>query len=359
MRERGKGRWQIAASAGADPITGRRRQVWRWVHGSRSDAQKALAALVLEIDQSQGARGADATVDQLIAEYLSVAELAVTTRSDFDRVRAKLLPKRLAAMPVWQVRGHDLDAVYAGLLREGWSSHRVSRLHILLSAAFGRAVRWRWIVRNPAEDARPPVPPAPLAHAPHVDDIRRLIEAADPPFDLYLRLAFVTGCRRGELCALQWGDVGESLLIRRAVVYVPETGLVTKATKSGRERLVAIDSTTQAWIAKHRADEEAQLLAPITPSVFVFTSAVDGVAPWRPDYVTWMFGRLRSDVGVSCRLHDIRHGSVTSGLQAGHDLVTVSKRAGHARPSMTSDRYAHSSSSQDQALAATLGSMLE
>src|SRR5207248_5999057 len=95
-------------------------------------------------------------------------------------------------------------------LRTHLSPARVLKVHSILRAALRQAVRWQMITDNPATHASPPRPVRPPVQAPTPDDVARLLAAAqaeDPEFALYLRLAAVTGARRGELCALRWDDI--------------------------------------------------------------------------------------------------------------------------------------------------------
>ena len=58
------------------------------------------------------------------------------------------------------------------------------------------------------------------------------------------------------------------------------------------------------------------------------------------------------------RFHDLRHFSVTTLIAAGVDVRTVAERHGHARATMTLDRYAHALPERDRAAAALLGEVL-
>jgi integrase len=48
-----------------------------------------------------------------------------------------------------------------------------------------------------------------------------------------------------------------------------------------------------------------------------------------------------AEITKKVRVHDLRHTSATLMLEAGIDLLDVSKRLGHANPSTTYDIYAH------------------
>jgi integrase len=93
-----------------------------------------------------------------------------------------------------------------------------------------------WLPNNPAMRATPPrldrrpvTPPAP-------EHVLRLIDAAAPDLACYLRLAAVTGARRGEICALRWNDLDlaeGTIAISRAVVGRRNDTVAVKTTKDG------------------------------------------------------------------------------------------------------------------------------
>jgi len=58
------------------------------------------------------------------------------------------------------------------------------------------------------------------------------------------------------------------------------------------------------------------------------------------------------------RFHDLRHFSVTTLIAAGVDVRTVAERHGHARATMTFDRYAHALPERDREAAGVLESVL-
>ena len=374
----GKGRWEVVVSAGVDPLTGKRRRVSRVVHGRKDDANRALRALQDEVDRTHTRLGSDSSLGALITEYLRVTQLSPTMREDYLRAKRQMLPDLMAELPLWKLRANDLDSLYASLRAQGWSPDRVIRLHTLISAALSRAVKWSWLVRNVAADASAPTPPRRRVRPPQQDAVGLLLEKADPVFAVFLRLAFVTGARRGELCGLQWGDLeagapeqrqghardglmspGSRLWFKRAVVYTPTSGVIIKGTKTDRERVVTLDSDTAGILEGHRTEEASQLRGPITPTTFVFTSHPYGREPWRPDYATFLFGKLRKELGLTgVRLHDLRHASASYALRAGIEMSVVSKRLGHSRQSTTSDVYSHVLEGRDAAAADALAGMV-
>ena len=152
IERRGKA-WRITVEAGNDPITGKRRQIRRTIHGLKADAEDALNALIGE-QRSGVVHGHDATVGQLLDRWFATAKLAPSTRAD-RRSALKHVPPGVRSMPVWRLRAHDLDALFAHLEAQGLQPARIRTVHSLIRTALTQAVRWQWIARNPAVEARP------------------------------------------------------------------------------------------------------------------------------------------------------------------------------------------------------------
>ena len=88
IRQRGKGSWTVIVDLGSDPLTGKRRQLWRSVKGPKRDAEALLVQLLHERDT-----GVERPVGKVtVAEYLErwmvdyvTPNLAPKTESDLPR----------------------------------------------------------------------------------------------------------------------------------------------------------------------------------------------------------------------------------------------------------------------------------
>jgi len=96
---------------------------------------------------------------------------------------------------------------------------------------------------------------------PAVDDFLHVIDRAaasrNPENALVFRLFAATGSRRGEVCDLQWRDIGFDaepvrVLIRRAVLEI-EKKLIVQGTKTHAVRSVGLDEEMAAMLREHRA----------------------------------------------------------------------------------------------------------
>ncbi|NQY57787.1 MAG: hypothetical protein HRT86_15130, partial [Ilumatobacteraceae bacterium] len=115
------------------------------------------------------------------------------------------------------------------------AANTVRGVHAILHAGFAQAVRWDVIASSPADSASPPASRKPKIEPPTPDGLSDALAAvgSDPPLALFLRLAAMTGGRRGQLCALRWTDIdleAATITFARAVVDVAGEGPVEKST---------------------------------------------------------------------------------------------------------------------------------
>jgi integrase len=150
----------------------------------------------------------------------------------------------------------------------------------------------------------------------------RLLNACPPDFRRLVRAALLTGCRYGELCRLEVGDLSE------------EAGtLHIREAKTGRARHVHLDEEALAFfqsVTAGRGRRERVLLR------------ADG-KPWA------MSHQLRpvADASAAARLepaatfHALRHTWASHRVMAGAPLMVVAQALGHADTRMVEKHYGH------------------
>lgn len=374
IRQRGKASWEIRAFAGKDVETGKKRYVTRTVRGTKRDAEVALGRLVGEIEDGQHAVRAG-TVGELCERWYQHAapDLSPAVAVEYRRLLDKRILPRWGDTPLRRLRTADVDLWYAELRRCGGpggtalAPNTVVRSHAVLRRAVAQGVKWGWIASNPVANASPPRPRKQQLELPDPDDVARLIEEAakvNLSLPTYFRLAAATGARRGELCALRWKHIDldkRRVTIARSMAEVGSE-LIEKDTKTHQVRKVTVDDETVAVLAAHReacVELAAKCGATVTANSFLFSHEVDFTKPWRPNYATLAFGRLRDELGLDgVKLHHLRHFSATQLLSAGIDIRTVSGRLGHANASTTLDFYAQFLQAADERAADALGALL-
>ena len=374
MRQRGKDSWQLRVHAGRDPLTGRKRYLARTFRGTKREASKALAALVVEAERLTPQATRKGSVEDLLREWLEHASSSFSPRTvstTRQYMETAIIPG-IGGIPAAKLTAADLDRFYRQLLKHGaghgpYAPATIRRVHGIVRRALAQGVRWGWISHNPAVDASPPRVPIKDLTPPTPELLVRLFglaEETDPAFATFILLAASTGARRGELIALRWSDLDLDrgiLRIERGIVLA-DGALIEQGTKTHQSRSVTLDPDTVTAIGEHRrrAEEVAHSAgAELAPESFVFSHEVDGMAPWRPDSTSRAFRMLCDQAGVSgVRLHDLRHYVATRLLASGIDVRTVAGRLGHRNPATTLNVYAHFVPEADEEAASALAGVL-
>jgi integrase len=304
------------------------------------------------------------TVGELLEAHLTEHDYAATTRQDFERIVVRL-PEHVTSVRVQDVQPVMVQGWYRLLAGDGWSPHRIGKVHTLLSSAWNRARRYGWANRNVMRDVDKPRVAEADVRPPTQAEVRAILDAATGPVRLYLRLAAVTGARRGEAVGLQWGDVAVDVgevSFRRSVAHTAgSTGPVVSHGKTGKKghRVVALDADTVEALRQHRVEQVGMALRAGLPAPLWVFSHDAGVSPWRGDYITREFARTCARAGVTgVRLHDLRHYMATAMLSGGVPVSVVQHRLGHSTAAVTLKVYSHYVRAVDVDAASGLGKAL-
>ena len=273
IRQMGPGVWEVRIDAGRDPVSGRRRQKCKWVHGSKRDAQRVLNSLASEVDSGRFAGTSAVTFNQLTTKWLAQAEenLSPTTLRTYKSLLSKWITPGLGTRKIGSIRSSDLDDLYRELTKRlQLSASTVRQVHAIIRRAFRQAILWGWITVNPATNATPPRQAKVDLSPPNPNQVAELLGAAharNPEVGNFLHIAATTGARRGEICAIRWQNVDtklKTLTIESAIVEVPG-GIEERDTKTHSNRRIALDDDTLEVFESQRrlAQDRAKLLAPI------------------------------------------------------------------------------------------------
>jgi integrase len=363
--------WELVVEAGRDPLTGRRRHASRVFRGHLREAKKARAQLLTEVGKGHHT-GSRATVDDLFAEWMVELERkgrSPNTLQGYRSTYVRNIAATLGGREVAKVTTKMLTDLYGTHQARGLSARSVYQIHACLSSMFTQACRWGWRDSNPAQWAEPPPRPNVEPVVPTPEEVRALIAEAEqsrsPEMARAILVAATTGLRRSELCALRrWRDVDfdrRMLRVSSSLSNVPGQAPAEIPTKNRRVRVLAIDDLTVSalreqlvWMGERARAGGVEL----AEDHFVFSDAIDGSAPWRPDSVTQYFSRMRSRIGLGhIGFHDLRKFMETYGQEIGYSVTQVAMRAGHD-PSIAARHYSGRVSETDRALADAVASLL-
>jgi integrase len=358
IRRRGARSWELKFDLGIDPLTGKRCIRYASVKGTKRDAQAKLTELLSEaargvlVDPSKETLGA--FLDRWDRDW-ATHNVSLKTAERYRQLIGHQIKPQLGAMPVQRIKPVHLNAAYTKLLQSGGingaplAAKTVGHVHQLLRRALGHAAQWGVISQNPAALVRPPRVAQTEIEIIREDEIRLVLNALrdrNPPLYTIAALALATGMRRGELLALRWKDVdldGGKLRVEQSLEQT-RGGLRFKApkTKHGR-RTVTLPASAVADLRGHwKATAEQRLALGLgrgVPDDLVF-AMWDG-SPHKPNTLTMTWLRASQITGRRINLHALRHTHVSSLIAAGIDILTISRRLGHANATITLGVYGH------------------
>jgi integrase len=182
---------------------------------------------------------------------------------------------------------------------------------------------------------------------------------------LLLLLGAATGCRRGEMLALEWTDIDferRRLTVSRSLAQTRAKGVFLKCTKGGERREFSLPLLALEALQAHRtqqAQNRTMFGADYRSNLNLIFATPEGDY-LKPDSVTakvcFIARKLGFPKGIS--LHTLRHTRGSHLLSHGVPLAAVSERLGHSDPGTTMRIYSHAIKRDDQLSSDTIGSTL-
>jgi integrase len=356
IRERSPGCWAIVLDV--KDRDGRRRRKWHSFSGTKREAQRRCAELVAELSQGGYVEPSKQTVAAYFDAWLQDWAPAKAGPKTCERYRhhARHVIAALGAKPLQQVRGGDLNHFYSELAAKGLAPPTIRHIHRLVKRVFARAMISGDVKRNPCDEVDTPTAPVTEAAVLRADEIPIMLEGLTGIMRRIAVVALGTGMRRGELCALRWQDVdldASKLEVRQSLEQTRRGSLRFKDPKTRRgRRTITLAPAIVEELRAHRREQlelRARLGLGKPPADALVFATFDG-RPRVPDNLTKSFTKAMAEIGLPhATLHSLRHTHASMLLQQGIDVLTVSRRLGHASAVVTLGTYGHVISSKDRA----------
>jgi integrase len=381
IRRRGRESWELKFDAGTDAGTGKRITRYASFRGSKKEAQVKLAELVTlhakgaYVDRSRLtiARHVQARIEQ----WEAAGEITAKTSERYLELLNNQIAPHIGSKMVQKLTTANVEAWHGVLRMRGRKDGRggLSRLtirhaHRLLSQALKDGAKHNIVIRNVAADQGAPTV--------NEDEIEVQILTADRVREVITKLrgramypkaitALFTGVRRGELLAAKWCNTeldGDQpvLKVREALEETKAHGVRFKKpkTKNGVRDISLPDIVVEALREHRKAQLEMRMalgLGRLPDDALIFPGADGGPQSPRAFSAYWADHAEQLGVG-DITLHALRHTHASQLIDAGIDVVTISKRLGHANATVTLRIYAHQFRSRDDKSAGAINAAL-
>jgi integrase len=279
---------------------------------------------------------------------------AESTRARDASYYTSLIDPHLGGLALTSIDSLCLEQWIATLNDAGYSPATINKAAQLVTRALQEAADRDLIIKNPANRLKGKLPAIEISESRvvSIDEAHQLADAIGGRWEAFVLFAFYAGTRWGETAALR----RTKLNLRRGTALIDATlarDLTLKSPKTARSRRTVHlpDPLTRAL--RSHLDRFYRIG---TDPDLVFTASEGGpirYTNWRRRI--WIPATNEAGLEGLC-FHHLRHSHATFLIDAGIDPVRVSRRLGHARTSITLDRYSHLLDRDEEAILEVLAS---
>jgi integrase len=362
ITRRGAHSWRLKYEAAErDPATGRRNTRTLTIRGTKKTAQGELTRLLAEVDRGISVDPSKVTVAEYLRAWLDGADgLSPKTAERYRQLAEQQVIPHLGVTALQKLRPAQVEAWHGILLKSGGkdgrplSARTVGHAHRVLHRALARAAKSEIVSRNVASVISPPRVDAAEIRILAPDQIGELLRRLEwHPLHALAVVAIGTGMRRGELCALAWGAIDLDAAAIRVERSTEETATGTRMkapkTRHGR-RLICLPANVVTALRSHRVQQLERRFAlgagALKDDDLAFTTPTG--LPLSPDNLSRDWARaVRARKLPATTFHALRHLHASALIACGIDVLTISRRLGHASPTITLAVYGHMFSNTD------------
>lgn len=376
IRRRGVASWELKFDAGRDDA-GRRKVRYTSVKGTRKQAQAKLTELLAALGNGSLVEPSKLTVAAFVSgridQWEAAGDISARTAQRYRQLAKHQIAPYIGGVLLQKLRPLDVEDWHSTLRNGGrvrgtggLATRTIRHAHRVLGKALRDAVRNEMVSRNVASGQSAPRLNAEDEEVTIVRDVPLLIrQLGGWRYRVATLVSLFSGMRLGEVLALRWNNVdldGKVIKVREALELTKAHGLRFKKpkTKAGR-RNITLPVMLIGVLREHRKAMLEQALwlelGKLADDALLFAAAHGG--PLSPNAVSAAWAHFADNIGQpDVTFHALRHTHASQLIDAHVDIVTISKRLGHAKPDTTLRVYAHLFRKDDGKAAAAINAAL-
>jgi integrase len=250
----------------------------------------------------------------------------------------------------------------------GLSEKTIKNFRSIISSILNTAVEWRILETNPIQGVKAPKITRKKVEALEKDDVVmffKLLDQEPLKFNVFIKLAILSGMRRGELMGLKWSAidfVNKLITIETTSLYTPESGIFEDTTKTeGSKRVIKLSDSIFELLKQYKEEQDSKkskLGDQWIDKDYLFTQW--NGEPMHPNTPYTWFTRWQVKYGLKhCSIHMLRHTTATLLIMEGANVKSVSARLGHTNTSTTTNIYTSYLKTADEMVANALDEILD
>ena len=342
LRSNGTWRTQVSLNGERLSFTGK----------TRKECQEWIKQMSRKIDNGLTFEGSKITLEQFILEWLIMksTSLQPATFRQYEHFALDYIIPGLGDIILINLRVAQIQSFYNKLIKEGVGFRSIEYTHAVLRGSLSHAVEMGLLNKNPAKPATPPkaiYDEQVVLTEEQIQTFMIAIQSLQPEYFALYHLSLTTGMRIAELLGLKWQDLDwdrQTIKVKRQLKKKPkgEFYFDSPKTKAGLRTLTIGPSTISSLRSYHHEHHQKKMgFSPEWRNWDLLFTEEDG-SPIRHRKLYKRFKVILQKAGLpDIRIHDLRHTAATQMLINGVDILTVSKRLGHSKSSVTLDIYGH------------------
>lgn len=327
---------------------GKRRQIRKVFKGVelKRDAQIALNKWRDEMEERfemDSVRTVERAVSEYLEHQLAFNQINNVTFQNSNRLMKKSVYPYIGNYVFIDVTGRDLQRLVDELAGK-YKPQSVRTVYAIVSKTFKDAFRRGEVPCDPTLSVVLPRVMHDEINYLDAEGRERFFDVLDEGSQFYLpaMIAYYTGMRAGEICALKYADIDfsiKTITVGRAAKQVKDsegnTAVEISQTKTHKKRVVPLlfqlESILQREFERNDRSTADYVVSRRDPRLLCTS------------FLKWSTRHnVRGSAGKPISMHGLRHTFASLGVQSGMDIKSLSSILGHASTAMTLDIYASS-----------------